>query len=187
MWLQHRSYRGRPIRTPLNWINTPWTGRLAVSARPRGGDWLADDLKAWREAGATVIVSLLEVQESTDLGLEDEPMAAKISGLQFISFPIEDRNVPASTDAAHEVLNQLNVLLKEGASILIHCRQGVGRSGLVAIALLIQAGKRVGEAIEIVGAARGLLVPETAEQLAWLEVYEAQRALYLGHGSKPES
>jgi protein-tyrosine phosphatase len=154
---------------------------------PRGGDWLADDMNAWREAGATIIVSLLEVQESADLGLEDESMAAKISGLQFISFPIEDRNVPTSTGAAHGLLNKLGVLLKGGASILIHCRQGIGRSGLVAIALLIQAGKRVGEAIEIVGAARGLPVPETAEQLAWLEAYGAQRALYSGHGSKPEN
>jgi len=168
MWLQHRSYGDRPIRTQLNWINTPWAGRLAISARPRGGDWLADDMKAWREAGATVIVSLLEAHESVDLGLEDEPMAANISSLQFISFPIEDRNVPASSEAADALLNQLGVLLREGASIVIHCRQGIGRSGLIAIASLVLVGKGINEAIAMVTAARGVPVPETAEQITWL-------------------
>jgi len=27
--------------TELHWVDGPWPGRLAVAARPRGGDWLA--------------------------------------------------------------------------------------------------------------------------------------------------
>jgi protein-tyrosine phosphatase len=156
------------LSTQLNWINTPWTGRLAVSARPRGGDWLADDMKAWREAGATVILSLLEPHENGELGLEDESAVANISGLQFISFPIEDRNVPLSSEAADALLNQLGVLLREGASIVIHCRQGIGRSGLIAIASLVLVGKGINEAMAMVTAARDVPVPETAEQITWL-------------------
>jgi hypothetical protein len=30
----------------LYWIEGPWTGRLAISARPRGWDWLQDDVAA---------------------------------------------------------------------------------------------------------------------------------------------
>ena len=150
---------------------------MTVSPRPRGEDWLEDDLKALCEGGATVVLSLLEPHENADLGLEDEPAAAKRAGVGFISFPIEDRCVPTSMEATFALLDQLKTLLKQGASIVIHCRQGIGRSGLVAIALLIQAGKPVAEAIELVGAARGLPVPETVEQLAWLEVYGARRAL----------
>jgi protein-tyrosine phosphatase len=144
---------------------------MSVSPRPRGGDWLDDDLNAWREAGATVIVSLLEPHENTDLGLEDEPEAATRAGLSFISFPVEDRNVPTSNEATLALLVRLESLLKEGASILTHCRQGLGRSGLIAIALLMQAGKSADEAVEIVSAARGLPVPETPGQLAWVHSF----------------
>jgi protein-tyrosine phosphatase len=155
----------------LNWISTTWLGRLAVAARPRGGDWLEDDLKSWHEAGATVILSLLELHENTDLGLEDEPAAAARAGLAYICFPIEDRSVPTSREAMRALLDEMETLLKEGADVLVHCRQGIGRSGLVAIALLIRAGKSVDEAIEIASAARGLPVPETPAQLAWVRSF----------------
>ena len=44
----------------LYWIVGPWRGRLAIAARPRGGDWLDDELSGWRQAGIDVVVSLLE-------------------------------------------------------------------------------------------------------------------------------
>jgi protein-tyrosine phosphatase len=162
------------LGTQLNWINTPWTGRLAVSARPRGGHWLAGDLKAWREAGATVVLSLLEAHENADLGLEDEPTTTATVGLQFISFPIEDRNVPTSSEATRALLNQLESLLSEGANILIHCRQGIGRSGLIAVATLLCAGVEFDESIGRVSSARGIEIPETQEQLNWLRSFAAR-------------
>ena len=35
----------------------PWTGRLGIVPRPRGGDWLADEAIAWRDAGINMVVS----------------------------------------------------------------------------------------------------------------------------------
>ena len=29
--------------TSLYWIDGPWKGKLALSGRPRGGDWLKDE------------------------------------------------------------------------------------------------------------------------------------------------
>jgi protein-tyrosine phosphatase len=144
------------------------------SRRARGGDWLEDDLQTWRESGVTAILSLLESHENVDLGLEGESTTTKISGLQFISFPIEDRNVPALSEATHVLLNQLGALMKDGASILIHCRQGIGRSGLVAVALLLLGGAEFEEAVRRVSFARGLTVPETPEQLSWLRSFAAR-------------
>jgi hypothetical protein len=44
----------------IHWIELPLTGRLAIAARPRAGDWLVDEVAAWRAAGIDLVVSLLE-------------------------------------------------------------------------------------------------------------------------------
>src|SRR5436309_9794359 len=36
----------------LYWINDPWPGKLALAARPRGGDWLPDEVADWKRAGS---------------------------------------------------------------------------------------------------------------------------------------
>jgi hypothetical protein len=51
------------------WIDGPWRGRLAIVTRPRGGDWLEDDMTSWRRAGLDLIVSLLTADESAELGV----------------------------------------------------------------------------------------------------------------------
>ena len=47
-------------------------GRLAIVPRPRGGDWLADEIQALREAGVDVLVSLLTADEVAELDLARE-------------------------------------------------------------------------------------------------------------------
>ncbi len=54
--------------------------------------------------------------------------------------------------------------LGAGKSVVVHCRQGIGRSGLIAIAVLMQAAQKLDEAIALVSRARGREVPETPEQ-----------------------
>ena len=41
-------------------------------ARPRADDWLDVDIAAWKAGGLEVIVSLLEPEEISDLGLQRE-------------------------------------------------------------------------------------------------------------------
>jgi hypothetical protein len=60
------------ISTQLFWIDGPWPGRLALAARPRGGDWLEDEMKAWAQSGVGTVVSLLTRDEELSLGLEKE-------------------------------------------------------------------------------------------------------------------
>lgn len=152
----------------LFWISGPWRGRLAVVSRPRGGDWLEDEASGWRRAGLDVLISLLEPDEATQLQLADEQDAAESKGIAFISFPIPDRGVPASVSATLSLLRRIFSFLDEGKNVAVHCRQGVGRSGLIAAGALISSGIGADEAIRVVGAARGVAVPETPEQLEWL-------------------
>jgi protein-tyrosine phosphatase len=152
----------------LFWIAGPWRGKLAVVARPRGGDWLESEVGGWRRAGLDVVVSLLEEAEATELELGREGDAAESNGIEFISFPIADRGVPASTKEALSMLNHVAAKLEKGRNVAVHCRQSVGRSGLVAAGLLVTSGIGVDEAIDMVSAARGLTIPETSAQLQWI-------------------
>ena len=153
----------------LFWIAGPWHGRLAIGTRPRGGDWLEDELRSWRQASIDVVVSLLESSEEDQLELLGEQKAAEANGMRFISFPIPDRGVPASIPAAVLVMTNVASALAEGKNVAVHCRQGIGRSGLIAAGIMATSGMPPEQAVEIVTAARGLAIPESAEQLLWVQ------------------
>ena len=155
----------------LSWVEGSWPGKLAVTPRPRGGDWLQDEVSSWKRAGVSVVLSLLTPQEELEFDLGDEAAEVRNLGLKFLSLPIPDRHVPSSETKFAEVLEQTNSALSKGKNVLVHCRQGVGRSGLVAACLLIKNGMSSSAAIDAVSAARGVAVPETREQRDWIEHY----------------
>jgi protein-tyrosine phosphatase len=157
------------MKADLFWIPGPWRGRLAIATRPRGGDWLDDEASAWRQADLDVIVSLLENEEAGQMDLLGERQAAEDHALRFISFPIPDRGVPASLHEAASLIAGITAQLEAGKNVAIHCRQGIGRSGLIAAGALIAAGTSPDEAMQIVSSARGISVPETTDQRRWAE------------------
>ena len=160
--------------TELFRVPGPWAGHLAISTRPRGGDWLEDEIRGWRNAGIDVVVSLLESDEATDLELSNEGELADRQGIRYISFPIADRGVPASLPAAANLLLDLFRSLVAGKAITVHCRQGIGRSGLVAAGVLVTAGIDPSVALATVQTARMAPVPDTPEQRSWIETALAE-------------
>ena len=159
----------------LFWIPGPWRGRLAISTRPRGGDWLEDEVQGWKRAGINVVVSLLEPAEDEALQLQQEAEVVVSDGLRFVRFPIPDRGVPPSQIEAGAVLRDLVQALQEGKQIAVHCRQGIGRSALIAGGALVMAGVPAETALQTVGLARGLAIPETPEQRHWVEQLPADQ------------
>jgi len=155
----------------LHWVGGPWPGKLAVSARPRGGDWLEDEIGGWKRLGVRSVLSLLTPDEERDLELRGEGSEVKNQGLEYSSLPIPDRGTPPSETKLAEALEKANRTLSAGRNVLVHCRQGVGRSGLVAACLLIKNGMSSGAAIDAVSVARGIAIPETEEQRDWIERY----------------
>ena len=153
----------------LFWIDGPWPGRLAISTRPRGGDWLEDEVLGWRRAGVDVLVSLLSTEEERDLELDNEAELSRAQGIRFVPFPVVDRGVPSSLPSTVELLKDLRDDLQAGKTVAIHCRQGIGRSSLIAAGLLVTAGIDPQAAFSAVGSARRLAVPETPEQRLWVE------------------
>ena len=149
-------------------INGPWSGELAIIARPRGGDWLEGELRALKESGFDIVSSLLTREESQELDMSLEAQISNQVGLEFFSFPIQDLGVPASATAARDFLRELLNELHAGKRVAIHCRQGIGRSGLIVTGLLVMAGIEPSVAFRKASAARGLEVPETVAQRDWV-------------------
>jgi protein-tyrosine phosphatase len=150
-------------------VDGPWPGSLAVSARPRGGDWLNDEIKAWHGSGFDIIVSLLTPEEVLEMDLQQEAEYCRQNHLEFVSFPIVDRSVPQSRADALRLIERLDAELAHGKRINIHCRQGIGRSGLIAASLLVVRGLPPAGAVQKLSSARHAPVPETQEQREWID------------------
>jgi protein-tyrosine phosphatase len=159
------------VGTELHWIVGPWPGKLAMAARPRGGEWVADEMEAWHAEGVDTVVSLLEAGEEQELNLKEERIEAEAHGMNFQSFPIPDRQVPSSPREFAATLQQIQRDLVTGKNVVLHCRQGVGRTGLVAACLLLLAGYKPVPAVALLSEARGVPVPETQDQRLWLDSY----------------
>lgn len=155
----------------LYWINASWPGRLAITSRPRGGDWLENEVEGWKNNSVNLVVSLLAPDEVAELSLEPEPGVCEAHDIQFLSFPIKDRSVPQSQPKITAFLGKLREALFSGRNVAIHCRQSVGRAGLISAALLVGNGETLDDALRRISDARGVRVPETAEQLHWLSEF----------------
>ena len=76
------------MATELHWITGPWPGKLALAARPRGGDWLEDEIAHWHHSGVDTVLSLLSPDEEPTHGLGDEADAGFV--VQRGAFRIEN-------------------------------------------------------------------------------------------------
>ena len=89
-------------------------------------------------------------------------------GLRFLSLPVSDRPVPSSPSELAPTRDEIDAELTSGKNVVIHCRQGVGRSGMIARCLLVLRGIDPDSAVHESGAVRGTMVPEAAEQPRWI-------------------
>ena len=99
------------------------------------------------------MLSLVGTEEIKQLGVVDLGARAGMCGLEWHHLPIADFGVP---DACFEVAWRtagpaLHDHLTHGRSVLVHCRAGLGRSGLIAARLLVERGAAPDRAIQRAG------------------------------------
>lgn len=155
----------------LNLIPVPGTpgGRLGIMAHPRGGDGLPEEIAALRRAGVDDLVCLLTDREIADLQLSEEGALATAAGIAFQRFPIPDRETPPANGATTGFIAAVAGLVAAGRSVAIHCWVGQGRSALIGASALVLLGYPADEAFAALAAARGMPVPDTPEQRAWVQ------------------
>jgi protein-tyrosine phosphatase len=162
------------------WVSCPWLGRLGIIRRPRGGEWLVDEVRSWLASGLDLVVSLLTPDEVMELHLGGEAKLARENGLEFHAFPIPNCGVPEVGAEWNQLMSRLAAALERGSNVAVHCHQGLGRSALVVLSLLVCAGQEPDEALRQVEAACHGRVLDTTEQRKWalrsdLEAFLAQR------------
>lgn len=143
--------------------------------RPRGGDWLEDEVRSLCLSRVDVVVSLLEKEEISELDVVDEQAFCEANGIHFLSFPIKDRDVPPLNNDTSDFIEKLAELLSQGKTVVIHCRQGIGRSALMAASILVAMGINVDSAFNLIADARECSVPDTQEQHDWVSKFAAAR------------
>ena len=132
------------MRPEIHWIDLPAGVRLAIMPRPRAGDWLDGEVAGWRAEGIGVIVSLLEAGEVEELGLHREAGLCHDLDMEFISFPVPDGGVPASTRKTMTLAEAIVARLNEAKAVAVHCpgrdRTLIAHRGLRARALGLRPG-----------------------------------------------
>jgi protein-tyrosine phosphatase len=150
----------------IYWITAAEPRRVAIVARPRGGEWLDEEIVGLRREGVDVLVSLLTSNETAELALQDEERLCTTNRIQFFSLPIEDRSVPDESEVIR-VLESVMSQVTSGKSVGFHCRAGIGRSSILATLVLARLGWTPEEAFRMISEARGCEVPDTSEQKQW--------------------
>lgn len=151
----------------LYWVNKLAEGNLAIMPAPRPEERLDEVIMGWKDEGVDIVVSLIEQAELPGL-VEAERDLCDEFHVDFVWFPIPDKTTPASPDAVASLAKRLASAISGGKSVAIHCRAGIGRSALLAAAVLIHLNVDGAAALDMIAEARGTEVPETEAQRQWV-------------------
>lgn len=182
---QAKTSKSHPIRVdflPPEALEPP--GRLGLTFAPgkkadeTDSRWERDleaDLRRLREEYHTeVLVSLLERKEYSELGIPELFRKAGEMGMEVLRLPIPEYGVPIDPEAENygPLIEDVAKRLEEGQTVVIHCRGGLGRSGMVAASVLVALGRPAGEAIQIVREARkgAVETPDQEDRVRWFEM-----------------
>ncbi len=144
------------------------SGFLAVMAKPVSGEYIEDEFLGISKEGIKQIVSLLETKETYEVGLQNEKSLTEKNNMEFSSYPIKDRGLPKLVNEFRKFTLNLYKEIAGGKNTVIHCRAGIGRTGLVAAGVLLHCGFSPKEAFEHISKKRRVQVPDTEEQVNWL-------------------
>ncbi|NIG54090.1 dual specificity protein phosphatase family protein [Chitinophaga sp. Cy-1792] len=157
--------------TKIYWLHQlENNAQLGISARPRGGEWLQGEIIHYKRSNIGMVIVLLEKEEITALSLRQQEKHCVDNGIVYTNFPIPDRSVPTDNPAVNKLINAAIQLLQHGKSVLIHCRMGIGRSAIIAGAVLMKITKsNATDILQHITQVRGLEVPDTSAQIKWLQ------------------
>lgn len=124
-----------------------------------GGAWdrnLGLDLAVINDWEAAAVVTVMEAEEFSLLGVPELPLEMKSQPFRWFHLQVRDSDIPDQRfeQAWPQVHTELAKILHAGGNIVIHCRGGLGRTGMVAALLLVEQGISPDEAILMVRSAR---------------------------------
>lgn len=115
-------------------IFTPCPGTKGVS--------VADSLTSFKEAGAQAVITMMTIDELIENKADALPSLCAESGMDWYHLPVEDGCAPEVPFVQAFALQKaiLLDLIESGATMVIHCHGGSGRTGLMAAILMLELG-----------------------------------------------
>ena len=133
-----------------------------------------DHVAAMAECGATTVVCLVEDYELADRYPDYLAWLRASVGTDAVWFPIDDLHAPGLT-AAEPFITELVRRLDDGEHLLMHCAAGIGRTGTVAVCVLIELGMSLPDALVHVALHRPMAGPEVGAQRDLVNAWAARR------------
>lgn len=158
-------------------------GRLGMTFAPGkkaygiAGQWDRDldtDLaRLVDEYDTRVLVSLLADHEYEKYGIADLESTAAKHGVEFLRLPIRDGGIPPAMDDAVVFVEKILDRLTAPGTVVVHCRGGLGRTGLIAACCLTTVGHPAEQAMAITRQARSGAI-ENPDQEAFIADFAAE-------------
>lgn len=145
-------------------------GRIGICRLPgRYGKFATDinEIKRWAPAAVVTMTTQKEMEQANAADLSEQ---LETLGIRWVHLPVADYGGIGDENARKwpDISKELHKLLNTGGGVLIHCRGGHGRSGMVALKLLVEQGEPPADAVSRIRKARPGAI-ETDEQMAWGE------------------
>jgi protein-tyrosine phosphatase len=124
--------------------------------------------------GASVIVCLTQAGELNDRYPDYVGWLQANLGSRAMWFPIDDLHAP-TVERAAPFIDDVVARLDDGDCVLMHCAAGIGRSGTMAVGVLLALGMTLDEALAHVAAHRPMAGPEVGAQRKLVEALANRR------------
>ena len=126
---------------------------------------LLQNFKRLKKRKISLVISLIEINESRKLGLINLPKVLKKIQIKIIKLPIKNMSIPKDYQSFQIRLSLNKILdeLKNNRNIIIHCHAGLGRTGILASLILKSFNLKSENSIEIIRKIRPGSI-ETKEQ-----------------------
>ena len=155
---------------------SPTHGRIGITFCPgkhdnaaMTGAWARDlsaDLDVIAAWGARIVITLVEQHELEALRVSNLGSEVRSRGLEWRHLPIADYSVPTATFEieweAHG--KEIRAMLRGGGDIVVHCKGGLGRAGMIAARLLVELGMAPEQAIKEVRNVRKGAIETSAQE-----------------------
>ena len=153
---------------PIATIGLADGGRIGICPLPGHDGHLDNDLQKLAAWNPAIVLSMTEQREMEACGCGDLGERLNRLRIDWVHLPVRDFNGLTARNARHwpDLSRRLHGLLDRGRAVLVHCRGGRGRSGMIALRLMVERGQEPDAALRQLREARPGAV-ETDEQRAW--------------------
>jgi hypothetical protein len=148
-----------PGKRHVGWSGDHWRD-LEADARRLRNHW-----------GVDTLLLLVEDHELRMTGVPDIVEVMARHGVEVVRHPVRDMDVPADPAAYRRTLDGIEARVRDGRTVVVACRGGLGRTGTAVGCILRDGGLSGGEAVRLTRASRRHTI-ERGTQVEFVEGWE---------------